>query len=171
MDAYPKFLSASPWCPQLVDLPGAIFCRLRQFPHKLGHVYEGYKINRTLAGWCIFQQRKIYDIIKELDENFTFWFCDNDYSMEIQKNNISHCLVCNSVVNHNQRKTVSSLSRDDIYKKTYSQIETFNKKWPNKFGVRRFGGNELTGVSTHRERWDEPCKIKKYFIPVKNKKL
>ena len=124
MDAHPRFLSASPWCPQTQgdNTPNA------------GYVYEGYQVRGELAGWCIFQQRKIYDIIGELDEQFTFWFCDNDYAMELQKMGIAHCLVADSVVNHHDShlgKTGSTLTIEHQYQITNAQSEVFQKKWAN----------------------------------------
>lgn len=122
MENYPQFLSASPWCPQT---QGSNEIQKNQ-------VYPGRRVRMELAGWCIFQQRKIYDIIKELDENFTFWYCDNDYSMELEKNNIQHCLVCNSVVNHHEfslGKTGRSLDETIQKQITIDQEKIFNKKW------------------------------------------
>jgi hypothetical protein len=127
MDAHPRFLSASPWCPQTQgdNTPNA------------GNVFEGYRVRGELAGWCIFQQRKIYDILGELDEQFTFWFCDNDYSMELQKNRIAHCLVADSIVNHhdgNLGKTGKTLTSEQQHQITNAQTEIFQKKWLNNNG-------------------------------------
>jgi GT2 family glycosyltransferase len=122
MDEHPRFLSASPWCPQTQG-------KDEKFRD---HVFEGYRVRGELAGWCIFQQRKIYDIIGELDEQFEFWYCDNDYSIQLQKNNISHCLVANSIVNHhdgNLGKTGKSLSIEDQSKITNGQLSVFQKKY------------------------------------------
>lgn len=129
MESHPRFLSASPWCPQT------------QGPNdsQLGNVYEGCRVRGELAGWCIFQQRKIYDIIGELDERFTFWYCDNDYSNELISKRISHCLVCNSVVNHHEHnlgKTGSSLDAQKQHQITVAQQAVFDKKWTNTFGPR-----------------------------------
>ena len=122
MDANPKFLSASPWCPQTQG---------DNRPHA-GNIFEGYEVRGELAGWCIFQQRKIYDILGELDEQFTFWYCDNDYAMELQKNGISHCLVADSIVNHHDDylgNTGSTLTAEQQHEITYAQTEIFQKKW------------------------------------------
>jgi GT2 family glycosyltransferase len=124
MEALPRFLSASPWCPQTQGSNES----------NLENVFEGYRVRGELAGWCIFQQRKIYDTIKELDERFSFWYCDNDYSLELQKNGISHCLVPASVVNHHEKnlgKTGESLSETDQRKITTDQQSVFMDKWRN----------------------------------------
>ena len=124
METLPRFLSASPWCPQT------------QGDNKTqkGNVYEGYRVRGELAGWCIFQQRKIYDKLIELDERFKFWYCDNDYSMELQKNSIAHCLVCDSVVNHHDKslgKTGTTLSPQEQWSITEAQSKIFENKWKN----------------------------------------
>jgi GT2 family glycosyltransferase len=124
MEHFPRFLSASPWCPQTQG----------SNENHLQNIYEGYRVRGELAGWCIFQQRKIYDIIRELDEKFTFWYCDNDYSLELQKNNIAHCLVPASVVNHHEKnlgKTGETLSESDQRKITIEQEKVFMDKWRN----------------------------------------
>lgn len=125
METYPRFLSASPWCPQTQGSNS-------EFRDK---IYEGYRVRGELAGWCIFQQRKIYDIIGELDDRFEFWYCDNDYSLELQKYGISHGLVCNSVVNHHENnlgKTGYSLSQEEQRKITIDQYKIFEEKWNKK---------------------------------------
>ena len=122
MEALPQFKSTSPWCPQTQG---------SNETHK-GNIYEGHRVRGELAGWCIFQQRSIYDIIGELDEQFEFWYCDNDYSIQLQKFGISHGLVANSIVNHhgeNLGKTGRSLSPDEQEKITIGQSQVFSKKY------------------------------------------
>lgn len=117
-----KYLSASPWCPQTQGTN-------INFKDQL---LEGYRVRGELAGWCIFQQRKIYDIIGELDEQFEFWYCDNDYSIQLQKAGISHCLVANSIVNHHDGslgKTGKSLSLTEQEKITLGQSKIFEEKY------------------------------------------
>lgn len=122
MDFDPKYLSSSPWCPQTQGSNS----------HLVDQIFEGYRVRGELAGWCIFQQRSIYDRINELDEQFEFWYCDNDYSIQIEKAGIKHCLVCNSVVNHhdgNLGKTGRSLSNEEQHKITNEQSVIFSKKY------------------------------------------
>lgn len=125
MEMHPQMKSASPWCPQT------------QGSNKshLGSAHVGYTVRKELAGWCIFQQRDIYDTYPngELDEAFEFWFCDNDYGMTLQKAGIKHLLVPSSVVNHhdgNLGKTGNS-AIDNATKQQYTmgQQQTFKNKW------------------------------------------
>ena len=92
MESNPLIKSASPWCPQT------------QGDNKdhIGKIYSGYRVRGELAGWCIFQQRDIYETIGQLNEGVDFWFSDNIYADQLQINNISHVLVPSSVVNHHE---------------------------------------------------------------------
>ena len=92
MEDNPQVKSASPWCPQT------------QGDNKdhIGRVYQGHRVRGELAGWCIFQQRDVYDTIGQLHEGVDFWFSDNIYSDQLRINNIPHVLVPHSVVNHHE---------------------------------------------------------------------
>ena len=123
MQEHPKILSASPSCPQIHGINTNPF-----------YVKRGYEIRKEVMGWCIFQQRKIYDIIGDLDENFLFWYADNDYALTLQSKSIVHCLVGSSVVNHHDKtigKTAESLGEDRIGIITDSQYRIFYEKWKN----------------------------------------
>jgi len=124
METNPIYKSVSPWCPQTQG---------DNSQHK-GKIYEGYRVRGELAGWCIFQQRDIYDTYPggKLDENFEFWFCDNDYALTLETNNIKHALVCDSVVNHhdgNLGKTGITLDSKNQARITMGQQKTFTDKW------------------------------------------
>ena len=115
-------MSASPLCPQTQNVD--------DFSQFL--MWYGYQVRKELAGWCIFQKRDIYNIIGDLDERFEFWYCDNDYSMELKKNNIKHALVSTSVVNHHENqlgKTGETLNDEEKQKATHGQFEIFKEKW------------------------------------------
>ena len=121
MEKNPKLLSASPYST---------------VPHKTkfglsvsNSIEYGYQIRRYLAGWCIFQKRKIYDIIGPLDENFIFWYADDDYSETLKQKNVLHGLVLSSVVEHMESKTLKSESADSRKKLTLSQKKVFEAKW------------------------------------------
>jgi len=122
MEANPDIKSASPWCPQTQ----------RQNTGHEGNAYLGYRVRGELAGWCIFQQREIYETIGDLDETFTHWYCDNDYAMTLHKLGISHALVPSSVVNHhadNNGITHNLFTNDYIQKTTRPQRHVYINKW------------------------------------------
>lgn len=93
------------------------------------HVQLGYDIRRYLAGWCIFQKRKIYDIIGKLDERFIFWYCDNDYSMTLQNAKIQHALITTSRVDHIESATLNTVNREERQHLTRDQEVIFKNKW------------------------------------------
>ena len=92
MEENPQVKSASPWCPQTQG---------DNKPH-ISKVYQGHRVRGELAGWCIFQQRDVYDTIGQLHEGVDFWFSDNIYADQLIINNIQHVLVPSSVVNHHE---------------------------------------------------------------------
>jgi GT2 family glycosyltransferase len=89
----------------------------------------GYNIRRYLAGWCIFQRRKIYERIGYFDERFIFWYADNDYSETIKHKNIKHALVLNSVVEHVESRTLNTENDSKKKKLTHNQRKLFDTKW------------------------------------------
>jgi GT2 family glycosyltransferase len=122
IDAHPRFLSASPWCPQTQG---------DNKPHG-NSLFAGYRVRGEIAGWCIFQKRSIYDRIGDLDENFTHWYCDNDYGMTLQSMGIVHSLIADSVVNHHDKmlgKTHEIFDNDYQVNTTVMQRTKFEKKW------------------------------------------
>ena len=93
---------------------------------------EGYAIRKELAGWCIFQQRKIYDILGQLDERFIFWYADNDYAEELKQHKLPHCLVPTSRVDHHHTtigRTGASLHVNQFEEYTKNQQAVFVDKW------------------------------------------
>ena len=128
LDAYdknPEIVSFSPLCPKTQPMYGI-------YPN-MG-VIEGYEIRKQLSGWCIVHRRDIYDKIGDLDERFTHWFCDNDYSMELFSRGLKHALVTNSIVLHHENnigKTTEVVVEDQItmYNMTSGSIGIFKEKW------------------------------------------
>lgn len=125
MEMHPQMKSASPWCPQTQG---------DNKPH-LGQAHVGYTVRKELAGWCIFQQRDIYDTYPngELDEQFEFWYCDNDYAMSMKSVGIKHILIPSAVVNHhdgNLGKT-GTTAIDNKTRSIYTngQHQNFVNKW------------------------------------------
>lgn len=120
MKANPEILSSSPFCPQTQNK--------KDFPN---NIYFGYTVRRELAGWCIFQQRKIYDIIFALSEKVDFWYSDNIYSDQLVVNNLKHMLVTTSTVSHHEKnlgitgeKTLGVYEMQDL---TTGQYEKYLK--------------------------------------------
>jgi len=123
MEDKPFILSASPWCPQTQG---------DNSRYEDKQVFYGHTVRGELAGWCIFQKREIYETIGDLDEEFTCWYCDNDYGMTLLSKGVIHALVVGSVVNHHENqigKTIGSFEDDTIRDITFLQGHKFEKKW------------------------------------------
>jgi hypothetical protein len=122
----PETMSFSPICPRTQPLYG--------IKENTGLLMGGYEIRKQISGWCIVQKREIYDMMGDLDERFHHWYCDNDYSMELQKNRIKHLLVTNSVVVHHDKnigKTTERVVEDEstLYRMTSGSYPIFKSKW------------------------------------------
>jgi hypothetical protein len=91
----------------------------------------GYETRKFINGWCIFQKRVIYDLIGDLDEQFEFWCCDDEYGMTLEGKKIKHALIKESVVNHddNGGKSLHELTPDVAKQYTGGGIEIFKKKY------------------------------------------
>lgn len=115
-------LSACPFCPQ--TLPANIKNTVN---------YYGYTVRQHVGGWCIFQRRDIYNKIGKLDETFEFWFCDNDYALELMSRNIKHALITSSVVNHHEKNLgrTGESAIDDKTRNYYTNghYSKFQQKW------------------------------------------
>jgi len=126
-DENPEVLSASPFCPRW---------HVRQWKMKpnTGNIPERNS-GKGVMGHCIFQQRKIYDIIGDLDEQFIHWCCDWDYAATIKKYGVNNYLVTSSLVEHVKgsktffESVKSDPNIDRRQELTIGQISIYNKKW------------------------------------------
>jgi hypothetical protein len=121
----PNFMSFSPLCPMTQPLYGI---------NQDTGLIEGYDIRKQISGWCIVHKREIYNIIGDLDERFSHWFCDNDYAMEIIANGVKHALVTKSIVEHHDNNIGKTTERvvkdyDLMYKMTSGSYPIFKEKW------------------------------------------
>lgn len=99
-----KYMSMSPRCP---------VAQKNMTRHEF---YEGYRIAHELSGWCIFCNRKLFDIIGALDESRVFWFSDNVYADALQAHGIKHALISKSIVRHLISKTTEHIGLDKMIK-------------------------------------------------------
>jgi GT2 family glycosyltransferase len=116
-------VSASPICP--------IFHPTINI-HPFTGVHEGYEIRKELAGWCFLIKREILKTIGMFDENFKFWYADADYSKTLQKYNLKHALITDSLVKHLDRSTTKELSYRERISMTTDQFWYFQYKWEHK---------------------------------------
>lgn len=125
---FSDILSLSPICPKTQPLYGIL--------PNTGN-YLGYQIRKEVSGWCIFQRREIYKIIGDLDESFTHWFSDNDYSLSLYEKSIKHCLVSSSIVTHHEMNIGKTgpvvFSVEEMENSTSGSYPIFRSKWQKYF--------------------------------------
>jgi GT2 family glycosyltransferase len=68
----------------------------------------GYKVMQQLKGWCIVVKKEAFKTIGLLDETFSFYYADNDYSMTLKHHNLKHAIVYGSYVEHLEKKSTFS---------------------------------------------------------------
>lgn len=91
----------------------------------------GYNNGHHMNGWCIMTNRKLYDIIGDIDTEFPFWFADNAYAEQLKKHNVKHAVVGYSVVKHLGSSTLKTLDENKHHEYTKGLIEKFIQKHPN----------------------------------------
>jgi len=64
----------------------------------------GYGVGREISGWCLLISEQALQKIGLLDESFDFYFADNDYALELRRNNLKHALVFDAKVTHLEDK-------------------------------------------------------------------
>jgi GT2 family glycosyltransferase len=93
---HPYYQSFSPWEPS--------FC----MDGDSQEYYEGYRVGQDITGWCIVCNTEIFGNVT-LSEEVDYWFSDNNYADELERNGIRHALVKNSVVKHLCQQTTLRL--------------------------------------------------------------
>lgn len=90
--------------------------------------FQSYKVSEALMGWSLVIKRNALDKITPFDEQFDMYYQDNDYAMMLQKNNIKHALVRNSIACHLGTLEVDNIS-EEKKKKMEEDFLKFTKKW------------------------------------------
>jgi GT2 family glycosyltransferase len=120
-DSDPSLMNANPYCG---------FFHGRLLPNPEAEVVPGYQNGLHVTGWCLFARRSVFGIIGELDERFTFWYCDDDYRLTLQKHGLKNALITTSRVDHLGSRTLQSeadLARRD--QMTVRQRYFYEYKW------------------------------------------
>ena len=112
-----NLLSASPLCP-----------RTQQAWANGDPVEYGYSNGHHLSGWCIMTNRKLYDIIGAINDEFPFWFADNVYAEQLKRYGVRHALVKTSWVDHKGGKTLRTVMNPDAL--TMAYIKLFIDRYP-----------------------------------------
>lgn len=116
-----ELLSMSPFCP--------IWTKHKDFTGG-EEVFPGYRVSFEITGWSILMNKKVVEMMGKFDEDFVFSYQDDDYSMTLQKHNIKHALIKNSVVTHKVSKSHNLITDTRMkFIMTHAQANTFFNKW------------------------------------------
>jgi len=88
---------------------------------------EGYKVQKHILGWCIILKRNLIEKFNLFDEEFSFWYQDDDYAMELKKNGIKHFLIPSSKVRHEFSASHTLLKEKETM--TFGLKKKFDEKW------------------------------------------
>ncbi|EDP94266.1 glycosyltransferase [Kordia algicida OT-1] len=122
----------------------------------------GYKVRRHIVGWCIIAERKLFNKTGLLDERFSFFYADDDYSLMLQKHGKKHVIVANSEVSHLESKVSKELEK----KKSafFDDVEIPEKDIPkyiyteqNRWMLER--KKLLEGHIIFHKKWGSPKKV------------
>lgn len=91
-------------------------------------IYEGYDVEQTLTGWCIFLDDYCLEQIGKLDESVSFWYSDNLYALQLKKAGIKHGLFANCEVDHVLSQTLRKQSRVKLKEYQIGQLQKFNQR-------------------------------------------
>lgn len=75
------------------------------------YAYKGYDISLYFTGWCVFQDRRIWDKIGCLNEYYQFWYSDNAHADQLKQAGIAHWLICSTHVYHMTSQTLARTDR------------------------------------------------------------
>lgn len=95
-------------------------------------IREGYKIGDEICGWILIIERKNY-LKLNLVSDVSFWYSDNIYANEIQRNNLKHALVKKSIVNHLTSRTLFN-GKVDVKKLTEDQAKNY-ENWRRNINI------------------------------------
>ena len=115
-----ELLSMSPFCP--------IWTKHKDFTGG-ETVFPGYRVTYEITGWSILMNKKVVEVMGKFDEDFVFSYQDDDYSMTLQKHNIKHALIKNSVVTHRVSRSHDLVDDGKKFSMTHGQANTFFNKW------------------------------------------
>ena len=93
------------------------------------NVNYGYDSKTFITGWCIILNKSVINSIGKFDERFAFWYQDDDYGKTLQKYNIQHAMIKNSVVYHIGSQSHKILSDSEKFELTFNQKKIFDDKW------------------------------------------
>jgi GT2 family glycosyltransferase len=120
MDKNPKLESAGTWCDRFHPSRN-----ISESPE----VQFGYTNGIYITGWFIFLKRSLFDRMNGLDENFSFWYCDDDYGKTLESMDVKHALITQAKVTHITSQSTIKLDPKEFRKLTLLPNLYFDYKW------------------------------------------
>ena len=101
-------------------------------PHKavIGKRAYGYKAGLAVCGWCIVAKKSVLDTLGKFDEQFSFYFQDCDFSVQLSSRKLRHVLVGTSYVTHLGSKSHELLEGGNKEAMTWDLRPKFLAKYP-----------------------------------------
>ena len=96
-----------------------------------GKVVYGYKAGVHVCGWCIVTKKETLDTIGKFDEQFSFYFQDCDYSIQLSNRKLRHALVGSSKVTHLGEQSHKLFDKDTLKALTWGLHPAFKAKYPH----------------------------------------
>lgn len=130
MTADPSIQSANPYCDRFNYEQ-----RIKEGPDVIFR-HKNRGIDGIFTGWCLMMKRTVFDVIGQLDEQFSFWYADNDLDHTLNQHQLAHALVKRSRVTHLVSQSHETLL-DKHEEMTTGQRNKFANKWLKKSLLRR----------------------------------
>ena len=94
-------------------------------------IIGGFQVSILVCGWCIVMKKAVLDKLGKFDEQFDFWFQDNDYALQLLKNQFQHVFVGTSWVTHLYSQSHKLIPPEEYKAKTAGAQAKFDRKWAN----------------------------------------
>ena len=96
-----------------------------------GKIITGFRTGVEVCGWCIVTKRATLDKIGPFDEQFSDYYQDNDYAVQLIRKQLLHRLVGTSKVTHLVGQTLGSYGTAPVNAKMRAAQAKFDAKYLN----------------------------------------
>jgi hypothetical protein len=91
-----------------------------------GGVYEGWGIGYSYAGWAVLYKADSFAKLQPFDEQYVFFCQDNSVIDDMQKMNMRHALIANSLVTHLANQSHRTVDYATFKHYTDGMVELYN---------------------------------------------
>ena len=115
------------------------------------HITEptaGYQLAEHWSSWCYLMRRKLWYRLGGLNEDCTFWCCDDSVLEQLKAIDVAPVLVPDSVVEHLLSQTLKTTTDEEYADFTWRNVALFNEK----YGTDKFVGDTRYGAWLQQEK-------------------